>query len=403
MSRVLFQANWCPQYRVPFYNGLREELDLRGIRLDLTYGAPPRKFRARGDHQPIEWGRRRRQWMPGTARAELQFDPVHLRKTYDLVVVEFIAKQVNTYLQLLLHGVGVGPKVAFFGHGAVDRTPSTAIARSLKKAVASSSDGWLVYTEQGREALESYGVEAGMIHVLNNTIDASGLREACLDASARKQAIRRQIGLGDGPIILHIGGLDGSKRLNVVLAAFSLIKRSIPDAELVIAGTGSSAPDVARAAEADPAIHFLGPVFGDRRGELFAVSALLLHPGKVGLVVIDSFATGVPLVAAKGQLQAPEFDYLDDEVAVLVEEPDAELVAATAVELLRNPERLAELASRVSRAYGDYDMGSMILRAANGIESLVRGRGDSTRADRPSLRSRSVQPEARSNRPGNCG
>ncbi len=370
-KRVLFQANWCPQYRYPFYDGLRTELEDRGIDLELSYGSAPRKFRARGDHAPLGWARRRRQWMPGRGNVELQFDPIHVRKSHDLVVIEIIAKQVSTYAQIGLHRLGVGPPIAFFGHGAVDRTPSTSVAQRVKRLLASSGAGWLVYTDQGADALVDYGVRRDDVHVINNTIDASGLRRGYLAAKDRAAEIRQEYGVGDGPVLLHIGGLDASKRLDLVIEAFGLIQREHPNATLIVAGAGSGAGEVRSAAEQNSAIVYVGPVFGDARSELFAISDLLLHPGKVGLVVIDSFATGVPLVVAGGQLQAPEFDYLNPTTSLFAAETEPASVAAAALEVLGDPVRKESLSTHSWDEYSRYDMQGMVKRAADGIESLI--------------------------------
>ncbi len=75
-----------------------------------------------------------------------------------------------------------------------------------------------------------------------------------------------------------------------------MIRRDIPDFELVVIGKGPEADFIETAAAQHEWIHFVGPKSDDEKVPYWALSKLLLMPGLVGLVVLDSFALGVPMI-----------------------------------------------------------------------------------------------------------
>jgi glycosyltransferase involved in cell wall biosynthesis len=126
-----------------------------------------------------------------------------------------------------------------------------------------------------------------------------------------------------GPLrCLFIGSLQPHKGVGVALEAF----RRAPDARasLDIAGAGALA-DVCRAAAArDPRIRFHGFVTGEEKERLLAAADVLLFPSLcwevVGLVMLEAFAHGVPVIASRTG-GVPEF-VEEGQTGVLVEPGD---------------------------------------------------------------------------------
>lgn len=360
--RVVFITPWLPQYRVPFFEGLRDHLAESGIRLDLLYGQAPAEFEARQDAASIQWATPFRTKKLTVGSKHVVVTP--FVRDADMVIMEQHMKQVMLYAQLAASKLRFGPSLAMWGHGDGRRTIAHPLATRLKGLIASLPDHWFVYTEQGGDFLRDKGVRDSDLTVFNNTIDADDL---CAINGTARSAARSALDLADGPVALHIGGLDLGKRIDLLIETADRIHEEIPTFTLLVAGAGSDQGRVEAATQRGSHIRYLGPTFGEDRSTAFAAADVLLHPGKIGLVAIDSFAAGRPLVAAARQTQAPEFDYLDDSNALIVAEPLPDLLADACVNLLNDADRLSELSAGARNAYSLYPLSEMILRVADGI------------------------------------
>jgi glycosyltransferase involved in cell wall biosynthesis len=131
---------------------------------------------------------------------------------------------------------------------------------------------------------------------------------------------------------LFLGSLQPHKGIGVALEAF----RQAPDARasLDIAGAGTMADACLAAARRDSRIRFHGFVTGQKKDGLLGSAHVLLFPSLcwevVGLVILEAFAHGVPVIASRtGGI--PEF-IEDGRTGFLVEPGDA---AALATQILR--------------------------------------------------------------------
>lgn len=127
---------------------------------------------------------------------------------------------------------------------------------------------------------------------------------------------------------LFLGGLEPHKGIGVALEAL----RRAPDARasLDIAGAGTMADACLAAARRDPRIRFHGFVTGQDKDRLLGAADVLLFPSLcwevVGLVMLEAFAHGVPVIASRtGGI--PEF-IEDGRTGLLVEPGDAVALAA---------------------------------------------------------------------------
>jgi glycosyltransferase involved in cell wall biosynthesis len=141
----------------------------------------------------------------------------------------------------------------------------------------------------------------------------------------------------DAPVrFLFLGSLQPHKGIGVVLEAF----RRAPDAPLSldIAGAGTMADACLAAARRDPRIRFHGFVTGGEKEGLLGSADVLLFPSLcwevVGLVMLEAFAHGVPVIASRtGGI--PEF-IEDGRTGLLVEPGDAAALATQMRRLAAN-------------------------------------------------------------------
>jgi glycosyltransferase involved in cell wall biosynthesis len=171
---------------------------------------------------------------------------------------------------------------------------------------------------------------------------------------------------------LFIGGLQPHKGVGVVLEAF----RRTPGARasLDIAGAGAMTGACQAAARRDPRIRFHGFVMGPEKDRLLGSADVLLFPSlcweAVGLVMLEAFASGLPVIASRtGGI--PEF-VEEGRTGVLVEPGNAAALAAQ-IEWFAGNRHAIEGMREACRAYAarltwDRTVGELVevYRAARG-------------------------------------
>lgn len=85
-----------------------------------------------------------------------------------------------------------------------------------------------------RDRGEGVGLRA-RFRVVPNGVDLRVLREASVQD---RVAARRALALGGGPLVVSVGRLSRQKGQDLLLAAWPSIRRSVPDATLVLVGDG---------------------------------------------------------------------------------------------------------------------------------------------------------------------
>lgn len=144
----------------------------------------------------------------------------------------------------------------------------------------------------------------------------------------------------DKPKILFLGRLDPRKGLNHLLAAYPLIKKKIPEAILIVVGSG---PSIERYKNSIPAklrdsVYFEGRVSADLIPRYYATCDSYVSPatgGEVfGIVLTEAMATGKPVVASN----IPGYnDVIQDRVnGLLFDYKNPEDIADKVIQTLEN-------------------------------------------------------------------
>ena len=365
MPRVLIVQEHLPEFRVPFFEQLRDLLSSKHIDLQLVYAPNQRNTYLRGTLAwacpvPIHW------------IGPVGWQPIMtLARKSDLVIVQQELKYLAYPIIQILSKLG-GPPLAYWGHGKnfQDRE-SKSFASDVKKYLSTQVHWWFAYNDLSASIVREMGYPKERITSVGNAIDTRKLvqrRESLTpDEIARARA---ELGLKSENVAIYTGGIYANKRINFLIEAALHIRSQVPDFELIVIGEGPDRHLVTAAAEQFSWIHDLGPKNDHDKVPYWAVSKLLLIPGLVGLVVVDSFALGVPLVTTDYPFHSPEIDYLNHGVnGIIVNCGDStEQFATSVVNLLGDVSQITSLSTGALKSAGDYTIEKMAQSFAQGIQ-----------------------------------
>lgn len=178
-----------------------------------------------------------------------------------------------------------------------------AFNRRILKRIARAYQNWFynkcdVVIVPAKSAANYLDVKNKRIEVVSNGLDLN------MYGPAGRREFREKFGLGHSPVILHGGRLSFEKRIDFVIRAMPLILKSIPDAKLLIVGRGPARKSLEALVEKlglEESVVFAGYVSDENFPKAFAAADVLALNSPVetqSLIVLEAFATGVPVVGA---------------------------------------------------------------------------------------------------------
>jgi glycosyltransferase-like protein len=210
-------------------------------------------------------------------------------------------------------------------------------ARAMREA-----DRLFVVSQRWRDILyKQFDREAVIV---GNGVDRQRFRPV---TDGRETALREQLGLGGGPLVLAIGGVEWRKNTVRMVQAFAQLRKVHPTAQLVIAG-GVSLLDhsryqiafnvaLAEAGLPPNAVVLAGAIEDDDMPALYRLADLLVFASieeGFGLVIIEAMASGTPVVVSK---ITPFIDYLGEYEAVWCDPQRSGSIADAMVMALTKP------------------------------------------------------------------
>ena len=376
--RVVVVQQYLAQYSVPFFERLRPLLQRSGVELVLLHGQPQGGDASRGDAATIAWATRIQNrrvpllggavyWQPCLGNA-MQADPI---------VVEQASRLMVNYVLLALQMAGV-KRLAFWGHGRTPKaTPPSHVGEVAKALMSRRVHWWFAYNELSARYVREVGFPAQRITVVENAIDTCALAAAGAAVTESELAtLRADFGLAGTNVCLYVGAMYREKRLPFLIAACELVRKQVPDFEMLFIGSGPDRLLVEEAVARNAWMHYLGPLFDDDKAPCFRLAKLVLMPGRVGLGILDSFALETPMVTTAIPYHAPEVDYLEDGVnGVMVEDADSPVAYADRVaQLLTDKPALARLRAGCRQSASAYSVENMAMNFAEGVLAALEAK-----------------------------
>jgi glycosyltransferase involved in cell wall biosynthesis len=292
----------------------------------------------------------------------------------NLVIVEQASRLLLNY-ELLWHQRRGRTRVAFWGHGRSFAGDASPVAERVKARVSGRVHWWFAYTERTARILTQLGYPADRVTVVDNAIDTEQLAAQIehARAAAIPAELRRELELGHGPVGLFLGTLREDKGLEVLFDAADRIHQERDDFRLLVVGSGPLEDEVERRAGDRSWLHHLGSRYGEDLAGVLALADLVLLPGAVGLVALDSFVAAAPLVTAVERDHGPELAYLRHRENALVVEggTDPARYAEAVLEVLGDDELAARLVAGCEASATRYTIDAMVRAFAQGIRRAL--------------------------------
>lgn len=303
--KVFIAPGFVPHYRDPFYRLLTDHCTKADIQLTIAASTSvpsnflPAKFNdfvnaPMASVGPFAWQ-----------------DIPSLSRDCDLVIAQQEAKYLANYC-LQLRRLVSPQKFAFWGHGKnFQSTTSGLFAEYMKRHTALHCDWWFAYNQTSADIVAEFGYPLERITSVMNAIDTGHLTRLKDSLKIGDLAsLRAVLGIRGENVAVFTGGLYEQKRLRFLADACAMVRKRIPDFELIVIGSGPEASFLAKLASRNPWLHFVGSKTDEEKVPYWAIAKALLMPGLVGLVVLDSFALGVPIITTDYPNHSPEFEYL---------------------------------------------------------------------------------------------
>lgn len=307
MKKVVIVQRVLPNYRVPFFQGLRDRLTENGVDLSLVYGQGNEHDRIKKDSAELAWGTRiRNRYLIGGYVWQPCLE--HCRGA-DLVVVENANRLIVNYW-LQLKQIFGAQKIAFWGHGKNFQGGGW-LSRIVKDRLMRFSHWWFTYTVQGKELVQLSRFPGERVTVVQNALDTTSLKRWKRDITPEEmQRKRDELQLGNGPVLLYCGGMYPEKLLPQLISESKSLNREIPSLQLILIGSGVHAYLAEEASKKYQWVHYVGPLFGRDKILHYSMADYVWCPGLVGLGVLDSIALGVPMITTEYPGHSPEIAYL---------------------------------------------------------------------------------------------
>lgn len=147
------------------------------------------------------------------------------------------------------------------------------------------------------------------------------------------------------PVVLTIGTLQPRKNLSRLLEAWPQVRRAMPEAELVVVGTGRSNFASTGMSDRDPSVRLLGFVDDETLCALYCAATVVIVPSLYegfGLTALEAMACGTAVIVSSGSA----VDEVVGDAALKVDGRSVDAIADAMTRLLLDPERCTELRRR---------------------------------------------------------
>ena len=335
MRKVLIIYKFLPQYRVDFYQKLRNQLLKNNIELSLIYGKENKVNALKNDEVDIEWGKYVPNKRMHIGNFEILWQPcLRFLNDKDLIITQQENRLLLNYYLILARNFSKY-KFAYWGHVRNMQSNPNSIGNKFKFLFLHKCDWWFGYTKSAGKYLVDNKYPKNKITIVQNAIDTLSLQKYYADISEKEiMELKNKLGIESNNVGIFCGGMYPKKDFNFILKACFLIKKEIKDFHMLFIGSGIESINIAEASKTNNWIHYMGSKFGRDRVSYFKISTIQLMPRLVGLCILDSFAMETPIITTDHPFHGPEIDYLENGVNGIMTVDNLEIYSTTIIDIL---------------------------------------------------------------------
>ncbi|VXC55308.1 glycosyltransferase family 4 protein [Arthrobacter sp. 8AJ] len=370
-KRVVILQEYVPQYRLPFFLRLIELGKQNGIDIRVAAGRANQKQSQRRDGVSADFITPVAQYELQVANTRMVFRRIRSVITAaDLIIMEQARRNLDAYFLLLWPFQK--RKIALWGHGRDYVENASWVKRRFLSRLTRAAAWFFAYTSGSRDSVVAQGYPFDRITVVQNSIDTVDLQNDIENITAAEVAVFRTEHNLTKSTAIFVGGLDDSKRLPFLFAACRQAYRLNDEFRLLVAGTGPLGEWVQRCAQNEPWLRYAGPLFGKDKALALASADIICMPGRVGLVAVDSFAAGRPIVTTSWAYHGPEFEYLSHGATCFVSADDELPYAEALIHLLTDKPKLRRMQDACRAERGRFTIEAMASRFFEGIQRAIQ-------------------------------
>jgi len=183
-------------------------------------------------------------------------------------------------------------------HSVIESPFSIFLQRSMGLA-PSKADRLIAVSRASARFSHLLGFPEKRITVVQNGVDLS-----CFNGEVDAVVMREELGIGDQPLVVTASRLIKRKSPDLLISAFARVLKVVPDAKLVIAGSGREEDNLSRQIKGLNIINsvfMVGKLPKEKVAQLMAAADVFVLPSKMesfGLSLLEASAAGVPVVCS---------------------------------------------------------------------------------------------------------
>lgn len=375
LETVAIVQEYIPTYRVEFFQQLRHALKNRGVDLHVFAGRSSDSQESRADSECPEFVEPISQTSVRIAGKRLTIRNIKATLSADLLILEQSRRNLDAHFLLALPRA-LRPDIALWGHGRDRSKVPSPMEANLLRQMTRRADWLFTYTDQGRTDAIGLGCHPAQVTVVNNSRATGDLTEHIRRVTQTQidQFVNEYFGMcwKSQPVVSFLGSLVPEKRIDLVLKTFEKISFALPETLFIMAGEGPEKRLVHEARNSGLRIASLGYAGAREKAIMSHISRCLILPSHVGLVTIDSFAMGVPIITKRQGQHGPEIDYLVDGVNSKLTVGDTTSLATAAVGLLQDVDEAERLRMGAFASLPQHSIEAMVDNFTQGVLSALQ-------------------------------
>lgn len=357
MKKVSIVLDFIPNYRTPFF----EQLNILGKKSNIEYIVYTSKYDGKAEARDFSC-----EHLPSRSLSSprIIFWHKNLKPLLDsdmIIMEQALHNPKLLWRFILLKNSNIS--IGFWGHGGYWTKKNSHLQEKILWSLVRRVEAFFVYSEEGAIRLVEHGYPLDNIAVLRNSIDTKKVYSE-IDRINQKshQAWREKLEINSTHIGCFIGDLRKEKRLNFLIDAILKIRDEIPDFQMLFFGNEALMTSLSKGVKKYEWIRLCGQASAVEKAQLSLLKPIIINPGRVGLIAVDSIAMISPMVTTNIEnFHAPEIDFLSHPESICITANNIDSYVSEVVNLLKNSKSREKMSEALLELQPRYSIEQMAL------------------------------------------